>query len=85
VIDDVNGYLFTHPACACGPTIDLVKEVAKEHNLIIKEVSLVSPEGRKQAFEAGVKTIPSLQLNNGTLLVTSKDITKEKILSNLLV
>ncbi|MDH5402884.1 MAG: hypothetical protein OEY49_10370 [Candidatus Heimdallarchaeota archaeon] len=76
--------LFTHPACACGPTIDLVKGLGREfENLKVKEISLVTPEGRKQAFDAGVKTIPTLQFEDGTLLVTSTEITRKAILEKL--
>ena len=76
--------LFTHPACTCGPVIDLVRAFASENESFkFKEVSLISPDGRKQAFAVGVKTIPSLWFPDGTLFVGTEQITKENIASKI--
>lgn len=76
--------LFTHPACTCGPVIELVRSYANENNSFsFKEISLVSQDGRKKAFEVGVKTIPSLWFPDGTLFVGSEQITKENIANKL--
>ena len=76
--------LFVHPACSCGAVIDLVRAYATENpSFSFKEISLVSPDGRKKAFEVGVKTIPSLWFPDGTLLVGSVQITRENIQEKL--
>lgn len=77
----LDAKLFTHPACACGPTIELVKKVLDgKENFTYKEISLVTPDGRKQSAEAGVKIIPSLFfVKSKKLLVTSQEITEENI------
>jgi hypothetical protein len=79
--NSLDAKLFTHPACACGPTIELVKEITNgRENFIYKEISLVTADGRKQAAEAGVKIIPTLYfVETDTLLVTSEEITAENI------
>ncbi len=84
--DPVDAKLFTHPACACGPTIELVKNVLKDkEDFNFKEISLVTPDGRKQAADAGVKIIPSLFfINSNKLLVTSEEITKANIENEIL-
>ena len=76
--------LFTHPACSCGAVIDLVRSLAQENSAFkFKEISLISPDGRKQAFQVGVKTIPSLWFPDGTLFVGSEQITKQNIFNKL--
>ncbi|MCE7734297.1 MAG: hypothetical protein GPJ54_05410 [Candidatus Heimdallarchaeota archaeon] len=84
--DPLDAKLFTHPACACGPTIELVKNVLKDkENFNYKEISLKTPDGRKQAAEAGVKIIPSLYfIKSNKLLVTSEEITEINIEKEIL-
>ena len=79
--NSLDAKLFTHPACACGPTIELVKKVLEiRGNFAYKEISLVTADGRKQAAEAGVKIIPTLFfIKSNKLLVTSEEITEENI------
>lgn len=77
----IDAKLFTHPACTCGPTFDLVSRIASEYSKFsFKEISLVTPDGRKQSAEVGVKVIPSLFfMTTNSLLVTSQEITEERI------
>lgn len=84
--DPLDAKLFTHPACACGPTIELVKNVLKDKgDFNFKEISLVTPDGRKQAADAGVKIIPSLFfIKTNKLLVTSEEITEVNIENEIL-
>ena len=84
IFDNNLPHLFTHPACSCGPVIDLVKEIAQElEKFTFKEISLIDKEGRNRAFEVGVKTIPSLWFPDGTIFVGSEEITKENIKGKL--
>jgi len=82
---DILIKLYTHPACACGDVIDLVNKLVKENgNPRLKEISLVTKEGRQDAFAAGVKTIPSvLFIKTNVLLVTSSEITEERVLAEI--
>ncbi|MHA2032222.1 MAG: hypothetical protein ACW99A_12655 [Candidatus Kariarchaeaceae archaeon] len=83
--NSLDAKLFIHPACACGPTIELVSEIVKgKENFTYKEISLVTADGRKQAAEAGVKIIPTLFfVKTSTLLVTSEEITAENVESEI--
>ena len=84
IFDNNNPQLFTHPACSCGPVIELVRSTQREiENFEFKEISLVESDGRKRAFEVGVKIIPSLWFPDGTIFVGSEEITKENIKSKL--
>lgn len=79
-----SAILFIHPACSCENTIDLVKDIAKEHpDFQLREVSLVTPEGRKEASSAEVKTIPTLVFEDGTKFVTSVEITRENVVQKI--
>jgi hypothetical protein len=82
--DNSHPQLFTHPACSCGPVIELVKKSSESlENFQFKEISLKNPEGRNRAFEVGVKIIPSLWFPDGTILVGSEEITLEYIKKHL--
>jgi len=79
--NSLDAKLFTHPACACGPTIELVKKVLEgRENISYKVISLITADGRKQAADAGVKIIPTLFfIKSNKLLVTSEEITEDNI------
>lgn len=65
--------LFSAPWCTyCTP----VKEYIADNNLDVEVLNIDSPEGFKAAQSAGVKGIPALEKEDGTLMVESQEIIK---------
>jgi len=55
--------VFTHPACAgCGPAVAQAWALAEGHprQVVLRTVSLEQEAGLKEAFESGVRTIPTI-------------------------
>lgn len=64
---EVTVRIFTHPACSgCGPVVKLAWQLREQGMPFrLETVSLAEKEGLSEAFQRGIKTIPTLILLEG--------------------